>query len=364
MTLEPGYSRPEPIGPMGKIAAALLFLTFLASSVSAAEFRDVTPNSRPVFPADFYYRKDYRIQWWYFTGHLRDETGREFGYELTFFVVGVQRRKYESRFGTDNIYISHFAVTDVKDNDYSFAQRADSGAFGYAGADSDRLKVWVGDNLLEGTLTRMHVRASGKDREIDLFLDPLKPVVLNGVEGYSRKSEESPLFASLYFSYTDLETEGTLRAGNSVFHVKGKSWFDREIASRGLSKEEKGWDWFSVQLDDNREIMIYLLRKKDGSFDRFSSGTIVSGNGISRHLSLKDFSVKVLGHYRSKKTGADYPSGWEIAIPDEKLALTIKPLVKDQEFVGRHTTGNYYWEGTCSVEGTEKGRAYVELTGY
>ncbi len=342
----------------------MLFILLFASPVFAGEFRDVTANSRPAFPGDLYYRKDYRIQWWYFTGHLYDETGREFGYELTFFVVGIQRRKYESRFGTDNIYISHFAVTDAKDNRYYSAERADSGAFGFAGADDDRLRVWVEDNLLGGTMRSMHIRASGGDRELDLFLTPLKPVVLNGEGGYSRKSEESPLFASLYFSYTDLRTEGTLRTGNSLFHVKGKSWFDREIASRSLSKDEAGWDWFSIQLDDNREIMIYLLRKKDGSIDRFSGGTFISRNGAARHLDLKDFSVKVLGRYRSKKTGADYPSGWQLSVPGEKISLKITPLVKDQEFLGRRTTGNYYWEGACRVEGTENGRAYVELTGY
>jgi predicted secreted hydrolase len=342
---------------------SLVLLLFVPPSF-ADEFRNVTEHSRPSLPRDFYYREDYRIQWWYVTGHLKDASGREFGYELTFFVVGIQRRHYRSRFGADNIYISHFAVTDVNNNSYSFAEKADSGAFGFSGADTDRLQVWVEGNTLEGTVRKMHIRASGKGNAIDLVLIPVKPVVLNGEGGYSRKSEESPLFGSLYFSCTDLKTEGTVSVGGSLFRVSGKSWFDRELSSKGLSAQEVGWDWFSIQLDDHREVMLYLLRKKDGSLDRYSSGTFVLQDGTYRHLSSADFRVRVLGHYRSQKTGAEYPSGWDISIPSEALSLRITPLVEDQEFLGTRSTGNYYWEGDCKVEGTEKGRAYVELTGY
>ncbi len=154
----------------------------------------------------------------------------------------------------------------------------------------------------------MHIRASDKEKAVDLQLTPLKPVTLNGEKGYSRKSEESPLIASYYFSYTDLDTKGTLTLGNKVFRVKGKSWFDREISTRRLGEKQAGWDWFALQLDDRRELMLYLLRNKDGSIDRYSSGTLVYPDGKYRHLSKDDFSVSVLAHYKSVKTGARYPS--------------------------------------------------------
>ncbi len=350
-------------------AMKMFFLFFLVLVLFvppswADEFLSLTEHSRPSLPRDFFHRDNLRIQWWYFTGHLRDADGWEFGYELTFFTVGIQRRQYRSRFGANDIYITHFAVTDVMNHSYSFAEKTDSGAFGYSGADANRLRVWVDGNTLEGSVKRMHIRASCKDGDIDLVLVPLKPVVLNGEGGYSRKSEESPLLSSLYFSYTDLKTEGTLRIKGSVFHVAGKSWFDRELSSKWLSPEETDWDWFSIQLDDSREIMLYLLRKKDGTTDRFSSGTVVYQDGSYRHLALNDFSVRVLRHYRSKKTGAEYPSGWEVSVPSEKISIRIMPLVEDQEFIGTRSTGNRYWEGACSVEGSERGRAYVELTGY
>ncbi len=340
-------------------------LFFLSLRVaSAGEFREITKGYSLTFPRDFYYKEGYRVQWWYFTGHLFTPEGREFGYELTFFVAGVQRRDYKSRFGVRNIYISHLAISDVKGDSYSFFDKADSGAYGFAGAESDRLKVWVDGNELEGTMTRMHIRAHGGDKVLDLTLVPLKPVVLNGNNGYSRKSEESPEIASWYFSYTSLKTEGIITLGGKTLPVKGKSWFDREISSGKMGKSEKGWDWFSIQLDDGRELMLYLMRNKDGTFDPYSSGTFVYKNGEYRHLNLADFSITVLAHYTSKKSGAEYPSKWQVRVPSEKLDLRITPLIEDQEFIASSSTGNYYWEGDCEVTGSATGRAYVELTGY
>jgi predicted secreted hydrolase len=155
-----------------------------------------------------------------------------------------------------------------------------------------------------------------------------------------------------------------LRIGATTFNVTGKSWFDRELSSRGLGKNQTGWDWFALQLDDGREIMLYLIRNKDGSIDRYSSGTLIHTFGSYRHLSANDFSITVLDRYKSKKTGARYPSLWEIKIPSEGLALKITPLLRDQEILATATTRNYYWEGACTVEGSARGRAYVELVGY
>ncbi len=344
------------------IFGLLFFLSLRVAS--AGEFREITKGYSLTFPRDFYYKEGYRVQWWYFTGHLFTPEGREFGYELTFFVAGVQRRAYKSRFGVRDIYISHFAISDVKGDSYSSFDKADSGAYGFAGAESDRLKVWVDGNELEGTIIRMHLRAQGGDKALDLKLVPVKPVVLNGDNGYSRKSEESPEIASWYFSYTDLKTEGSLTLGGKTLPVNGKSWFDREISSGKMGKSERGWDWFSIQLDDGRDVMLYVMRNKDGTFDPYSSGTFVYRNGEYRHLNLADFSITVLAHYTSKETGAEYPSQWRVRVPSEKLDLHITPLIEDQEFIASSSTGNYYWEGDCAVTGSATGRAYVELTGY
>jgi len=340
------------------------FLALFCSDVFAGDYLDVTPDYKVKLPEDLFYREDYRVQWWYFTGHLFDEKGREFGYELTFFIVNVQKRDYHSRFGVNKIFISHFAISDLAGDTFLFSDKADSGAYGFSGSDDSRLKVWVEGDTLEGTMEHMSIKASDKEKTIELQLYPAKPVVLNGENGYSRKSEESPLMSSVYFSFTNMETKGILRIAQREFRVKGTSWFDREISTRGPGEKMKGWDWFAIQLHDNREIMLYILRNKDGSIDKYSSGTLIYPDGKYRRLLMDDFSVEVLNHFTSEKTGARYPSQWGISIPSENIMLTVTPLMKDQEVLAYNSTGNYYWEGTCKVEGTAKGRAYVELTGY
>ena len=347
---------------MKKIFVAL-FLS-VCSLALGQEYSDVSKDYQLTFPDALYYKKDFRVQWWYFTGHVFDQTGREFGYELTFFVVNVQKKEYASRFGVNTVFISHFALTDTSGNSFHFSDNADTGAYGFAGARDDRLNVWIDKNVVEGDAGKMHVKASDDYKAIDLVLVPAKPFILNGENGYSRKSEESPFIASLYFSCPRLTTEGSITAGNRVFRVKGESWFDREISSRALSEDQAGWDWFSIRLDDKREIMLYLLRKKDGATDRYSSGTFIYPDGKSRHLSKNDFSVNVLALHKSQKTGARYPAEWRITVPSENLTLTLTPLMKDQEVLAYRSTGNYYWEGTCKVHGSATGRAYVEMTGY
>ena len=341
-----------------------LFCFVLLMSEAWAEWRDVAPGSFVNLPRDLYFQKDYRIQWWYLTGHLFDRSGREFGYELTFFCAGVQRRVYESPFGVNFIYLSHFAVSDVSRKRFFHFSDADSGAFRFAGADEQRLHVRLGKMSLSGSLEKMNISARAGNIELALSLVPKKSAVLHGEKGYSRKAESSPLNASLYFSVTDLETQGTLKTKEGLFSVTGKSWFDRELSSRGPAENEAGWDWFALQLDDDREVMLYQLRKQDGALDPYSSGTVIYKGGAYRHLTKSDFTVTIRDHYTSKHTGARYPSKWEVAIPSEKLSITVIPLIEDQEFTEAGSIRNLYWEGTCRIEGSARGRAYVEMTGY
>ncbi|MEE9524844.1 MAG: lipocalin family protein [Thermodesulfovibrionales bacterium] len=342
-----------------------LFLSlWMPVPVSGQDYRDILPGQKAGLPEDLYYRSGYRVQWWYFTGHLFDEKGNEFGYEITFFSAGVQKKKYRSTFGLNTIYISHFAISDIARNRFFYSEDSDRGAFGFAGAEDSKLRVWVGDDILEGTPEKMHIHAEDGDRWIDLWLIPQKNFALNGVDGYSRKSEESSRIASLYISGTSMKTTGMLHTENITFKVTGKSWFDREISSRELGKAYEGWDWFALQLDDNREVMLYRIRKKDGSIDPFSSGTIVYADGTTKILSKDEYTVTALNHWRSKRTGAKYPSLWDIEIPSEHLRLRVKPQIDDQELIVTSTTLNTYWEGTCTVTGTVSGRAYIEMTGY
>ncbi len=342
----------------------IVLLSFISISLPE-ELLSPAKDYQLKFPEDLNFKKDFRIQWWYFTGHLYDEKGREFGYELTFFVVNVQKKKFNSKFGVNRIYISHFAITDVLNKKFYFSEKADSGVFGFAEMSENELNFRIDKNNLKYSISSgFHIRAQDKEKDIELFLNPLKPPVLHGENGYFRKSEESPFIASYYFSYTNLYTHGTIKIGNHRFRVAGKSWFDREILSTLTDKKHSGWDWFSIKLDDRREIMLYVLRNKDGSIDRYSSGTFVYGDGRYRSLSIKEFSVTARSFYISKKTKAKYPIEWEVKVPSEAVNIIITALVEDQEVLAYRTTGNYYWEGTCKVEGSSNGRAYVEMTGY
>lgn len=342
----------------------IIFLPINSISLSD-EFLAVTKDYRLKIPDDLYFKKDYRIQWWYLTGHLYDEEGREFGYELTFFAVNVQKKKYKSKFGVNRIYISHFGLTDVLNKKFYFSEKADSGAFGFAEMSENELNLRIDKNSLKYNIIHgFHIKAHDKEKAIELQLQPLKSVVLHGENGYFRKSEESPSVASYYFSYTNLYTYGTIKIKNNIFKVKGTSWFDREFFTEFIGTQLSGWDWFSIKLNDKREIMLYIFRRKDGSVDIHSSGTLVYSDSRTRHLTLKEFSITPLSFYISKKTKAKYPSEWKIRIPSESINIKITPLVKEQEVLAYKTTGNYYWEGTCKVEGSSNGRAYVEMTGY
>lgn len=346
------------------LALILTAVLLLPAPCRGSDFQEVRPGDAVALPRDLFLREEFKVQWWYLTGHLTDDEGSEYGYQVTFFVVGVQRGEAVSRFSLRNIHIVHFAVTDLRGKRFLFSDRADSGAFGFAGALPDRLKVWVGRSVLQGTSDGMLLSAADQDKGLDLALTPLKPPVLHGQRGYSRKSGESPLIASLYFSYTRMKSAGTLRINGRSVSVRGESWFDRELSTRALGSGYRGWDWFSLRLDDGREVMLYIVRKADNTIDSHSSGTVVMPDGSYRTLRREDMTISATGYFTSGKTKARYPSRWRITIPSEGLSLEVSSLLPDQEAVALQTTFNVYWEGICRVAGTATGVAYVELTGY
>ena len=215
---------------------------------------------------------------------------------------------------------------------------------------------------------RHYLSAFSETFELDLTLAPLKPVVRHGLEGYSRKGDTEDR-ASCYYSYTRLKTEGQIKINDSIFTVTGLSWMDHEFSTASLQPGIEGWDWFSLQLDNNEELMIYILRQIDGEIHPASSGTLVKANGEVHHLSAADFEVNVLRYWRSPKTDALYPSQWHLKIPSYMTGITIAPNLADQEMLTPETTNVTYWEGSVALTGKTtgvrvKGRGYVELTGY
>ena len=141
------------------------------------------------------------------------------------------------------------------------------------------------------------------------------------------------------------------------------------IRSGKAREDQVGWDWFSFQLDDQTEIMLYLIRRKDGSPDPYSSGTLVKADGTTKHLRLEDFKIGVLERWKSAKSGGNYPMKWKVFIPAEGVELEIVPEFTDQELITNRSTRVTYWEGAVRMNGMMRkkpiaGSGYVEMTGY
>jgi predicted secreted hydrolase len=312
---------------------------------------------------------DYQTEWWYYTGNLETAEGRRFGYQLTFFrralAPPAERLPRESAWGADQVYMAHFALTDVAGGQHQGFERFSRAAGGLAGAQTSPYRVWLEDwsvEETEGGSVRMRARQDGVG--LDLVLSDEKGPILHGDRGYSQKGPD-PGNASFYFSLTRLITSGTVRVGGEVFQVFGLSWMDQEFSTSGLAPGQVGWDWFSIQLDDGSELMVFQLRREDGSRDPFSSGTFVAADGSTRHLAQVDFEISVEETWRSRATGATYPARWTLSVPTAGLRLEIEPHLADQEL----SLSYAYWEGAVQVQGERSGQAvagngYVEMTGY
>ncbi len=324
------------------------------------------------FPRDLGSHPEYRTEWWYFTGNLTDEAGKRYGYQLTFFRHGMRRAPADARnpWSLRDLYLAHFTMTDVAKKRFMTDERVSRTGPHLAGARTDRLDVWLLNWSIRTDGKKIMLDAAGDTHEIALTLLPRKPLVLQGEKGLSRKGPNKGQ-ASYYVSYTDLATEGHVKTPDAAKPVKvtGVSWFDHEFGSNQLSAEQAGWDWFSLHLSDGRDVMLYFLRRTDGSVERASSGTVVDADGASRHLPLSAIQVDVLDRWKSRKSGGVYPSRWRIRIPSEHVDVTVAPLLSDQELVTGASTAVTYWEGAVAGKGISAGRkatceGYVELTGY
>ncbi|HAO33328.1 MAG TPA: lipocalin-like domain-containing protein [Candidatus Competibacter sp.] len=321
------------------------------------------------FPTDHGPHPDFRTEWWYVTGNLSDAGGRRFGYQLTLFRIGLAPAPppEDSAWRTNQIYMAHFALTDVTGQKHHAFERFSRGAIGLAGAQAVPFRVWLEDWSLSGAENDafpMRLQARQAGIALDLTLITAKTIVLQGDHGLSQKSAE-PGNASYYYSYTRLPTQGTVSLGESAFQVNGASWLDREWSTSALGPEQSGWDWFALQLDDGRDIMFYRLRRKDGGIDPHSKGALVAADGRARVLGRDEVELRPLGEWRSPASGDRYPAGWRLRLPAERLELTVTPKLADQEL--RLTVR--YWEGAVSVEGRSGdrpigGQGYLEMTRY
>jgi predicted secreted hydrolase len=330
----------------------------------------IADGSRPLrLPADQGPHPDFQTEWWYYTGNLDAADGRHFGYQLTFFRRALlppdKVVPRPSDWGTNQVYMAHFALTDVSANSFQAFERLSRGAAGLAGAQDDPYSVWLDDWQVSQVSPEIyHLQAEQDGWAIDLTLRDVKSFILQGEHGYSRKGP-APGQASYYYSQTRLQTQGKISSKGQDYQVSGLSWMDHEFSTSALAKNQVGWDWFALQLDDQSELMVYQLRQADGSLDPFSSGSYVAPDGSVHPLARQDFHVQVEGSWTSPRTKASYPARWTVQVPGEDLTLNIEPYIPDQEL----NVSYVYWEGAVKFSGTHNGRpvtgnGYVELTGY
>lgn len=349
-------------------------VVLLLAMTSSAAQHDVTyklalPGYRFVFPRDHASHPDYKLEWWYFTGQVRDQGGREFGYDLTFFRTGVDR-VYDnpSQWTVHQLYMAHFAISDLNRRQFHFFEKVNREGPGIAGAQTDSLHCW-NENWsaqLDGNTIRLH--ASAEDTQITLALDPERPPVVHGENGISQKGEGAG-HASHYYSITRLRTTGMLTVDGESRTVEGESWMDHEFGTNQLTQEQIGWDWFSMTLDNGVDLMLYRMRRRDGSIDSHSGGTIVQPDLHSVRIRADEFRAISQRSWKSPKTNTTYPVDWRLTIPSQGVDLTVSAIMDDQELVATRSTGIAYWEGAIQVQGTWKGRpvhgrGYLELTGY
>lgn len=327
-----------------------------------------TPE-RPVrVPADHVAHPEYRLEWWYYTGNVTGDDGRAYGYQVTFFRVGMDRTPANpSTFAVRDLYMAHVAITDASGVGHRFADRLNRAGVHWAGARTDRYEVWNENwRVSLDTEGRHRIVADAGEFALDLTLAPGRHVVLQGERGYSRKGQD-PGNASHYYSLTRMPTTGTLRIGTRAIRVDGASWMDHEFGTSALDAGTRGWDWFALQLSDGRELLLYRLRLDDGQASPFSSGTLVEQDGRAVALRADDFSLVPTRTWRSPESGATYPVEWDVQVPKLGLALTVRAVIDAQELRTRRSTNVTYWEGAVRATSGPPGLTgvgYLEMTGY
>ena len=348
-------------------AQAQTRLDLLRSDESSARFTQALEPRAFEFPRDHGPHPDFRHEWWYFTGHLQAADGERFGFELTFFRYALAPLQFHapgaSAWRANQIYMAHFAVTDLARHRFNFEARQSRAALGLAGATAEPLRVWLEDWTVENSGSGWSLHAALSSHALDLEMQPISPVIANGESGLSRKSA-LPGAASYYYSIPRLSVRGSLKLDGAETPVTGTAWLDREWGSGALAPDQVGWDWFALQLEDGSTLMFYALRRRDGTRDPLSAGTWVDASGKARALSDSELRIEVLDHWTSAR-GDRYPSRWRLSCAPLGLEVTVQPLLADQELKVQPR----YWEGAVDVRGHRagqvlSGRGYVELVGY
>lgn len=334
----------------------------LSSVTDQACFKAADQPINITFPGDSGPHDLFRTEWWYYTGNLKAENGRQFGFQLTFFrqALSCDPVAKGSKWRTRQIYFAHFGLTDVENDRFYSMHRMNRESIGIAGATPAPFKVWVDNWHASETEKNIHLFAVENTITIDLALKNSATIVYQGKQGLSRKGP-NPSNASYYYSIPRMATSGTITIGSKTFNVRGLTWFDHEWSTSALNTDVTGWDWFSVHLDDGRDLMVCRIRNQEGESNGFGFGSISYSDGKYEILSENDFSIISSSTWKSPASGNIYPDKWQITLAGRNIDLMVTTLVSNQE----HTHSLTYWEGAARFVGKDtQGLGYIELTGY
>jgi len=347
-------------------AAALLLL----SAAGGQQYRVALPGYRFDFPRDHFSHPDFQTEWWYYTGNVRSQDGHRFGFELTFFRQAVDRDPTKiSTWDVRDLYLAHLAFSDLDGRAFYHSERLNRSGPGIAGVSQKESRIWNGNWRIDWSDDQQTLQSTDSRFTLQFRLRPEKPLIIHGENGVSQKAE-GPGRASHYISFTRLSTQGHITLGAKQFEVSGLAWMDHEFFTHQLEAGQAGWDWFSLQFDDHTELMLFRIRRQDGSLDPYSSGTFVDAQGRSMHLRESDFALRPLNdRWKSTATNANYPIHWRITIPKLHLDFETRTLLPSQELTESSTLAPNYWEGSIEINGKKgetpvTGVGYLEMTGY
>jgi predicted secreted hydrolase len=347
---------------------AAVLLLFATSAI--AQYRAALPGYRCEFPRDHFNHSDFQTEWWYYTGNLKSADGHHFGFELTFFRQGVDRNsKTISAWDVRDLYVAHLALSDLDAGKFLHAERTNRAGPGIAGVNQTDRRVWNGNWQVAWRGDEQILQAIDERFSLHFVLQSAKPPVIHGENGVSQKAE-GPGRASHYISLTHLNTSGEIQLGGRKFRVLGTAWMDHEFFTHQLDSDQIGWNWMSIQLEDNTELMLFHIRRRDGSIDGYSAGTFVDARGNTMHLRKDEFTLEPAGStWTSPDTHAVYPLRWKLSIPKLGISLECSTLLPAQELTSSAGLLPAYWEGAISLDGHKRearvsGVGYLEMTGY
>jgi predicted secreted hydrolase len=321
-------------------------------------------RGRPLaFPRDHGSHPEFRNEWWYVTGIVRDAVGRELGVQVTFF-----RNRPDiaeagaSRFAPRQLMFAHAAIADPAHGRLHHDQRAERAAFDLAGADESTTRAWLRDWSLALDGDTYVARIAARDFALDLRFRATQSVLVQGDGGYSRKGP-LPTQASYYYSWPQLQVSGRIAVDGRTREVSGRAWLDHEWSSEVMAQEAVGWDWIGVNLDDGGAVMAFRMRdRNDGAV--WGGGGRRSSTGATEYFLPEAVRFSPRRTWTSPRTSITYPV--EVDVRAGSIDYAVTPIMDDQELDSRASTGTVYWEGAVRVTqaGRLAGRGYLELTGY